>query len=264
MAKIPKSDLLLTELENHDIEYFRGDNNAPYARVKEGDAYKIYEIDSNTFRDKLSYIYYKKYKSGLSKYFLDEVIGTLSARAKFDGERFELSVRCAKYQGEFWYALCNDKSQSVKTTDKGWEVVDNTPIIFQPYPHQKPQVIPQGNGDIDKIFDYVRLGKDNNTLFLAYLVSCFIPEISHPVPIFFGSAGSAKTTTNKVVKLLVDPSTYELLPLPSTIKHLVDGFTKHWWCGFDNISGISKVMSDEICKAVTGGTAYFRKLYTDS
>lgn len=171
--------------------------------------------------------------------------------------------RVALHDSAFWYDLTNPVWQAVKVTADGWEVNSSPPILFNRYRHQNEQVLPQHNGDISRIFQYVNV-KEFRTLFLSWLVSCFAPEIPHPMPIIFGEKGAAKSTAGVLLKRLIDPSALDTLTLNNDQRTLVVNLQQHYVRPFDNVSAINGDTSDMLCRAITGGSVQQRKLCTNA
>ena len=155
------------------------------------------------------------------------------------------------------------KFYSLSTGYSGWAIADNTPVIFSRYRHQSQQVIPQSGGDVNKIFNYVNV-KEGRVLFLAWLVSCFVPDIPHVMPIFYGEKGAAKSTACSLLKSLIDPSASETMTLQNDPRTLVINLNQHWFLPFDNVSFINEETSDTLCRAITGGGIQQRKLHTNT
>lgn len=203
-------------------------------------------------------------KKTINKDNLLQVINILQAEARFGNiNKISLSNRVAKTEKSFWYDLTNDKWQAVEITADGWNIVDNPPILFNRYRHQSGQSLPIKNGNINKIFDYLNI-KNYHTLFLCWLVSCFIPDIPHAMPIIYGEKGSAKSTACSLLKQLIDPSALETLTIPKDIRSLIVNLQQHWFLPFDNVSHINEDVSDTLCRAITGGGIQQRKLNTNA
>ncbi len=106
------------------------------------------------------------------------------------------------------------------------------------------------------------LQSDNDILLLSvYIISLFIPEIPKVILVLSGSGGGAKTTTFKMIKNIVDPSSAETFSFPSQINDLVQMLDHHYITYFDNVSSISENQSDLLCRSVTGTGYNKRALY---
>ena len=78
-----------------------------------------------------------------------------------------------------------------------------------------------------------------------------------------GEQGSAKTTLQELIKMLVDPSIVKTLTFPRDINELVQQLSHNYIAYYDNISVIKEQISDALCRAVTGSGFSKRQLYTD-
>jgi hypothetical protein len=67
-----------------------------------------------------------------------------------------------------------------------------------------------------------------------------------------------------MTKSLIDPSTLETLMPSKDLRSLVVNLQQHWYLPFDNMSYMSRDMSDLFCRAITGGGMQQRKLNTNA
>ena len=78
-----------------------------------------------------------------------------------------------------------------------------------------------------------------------------------------GEQGSAKSTTARVLRALVDPSTAPLRSEPRELRDLMIAASNAWVISLDNISRVPYWLSDALCRLSTGGGFSTRELYTD-
>ena len=117
---------------------------------------------------------------------------------------------------------------------------------------------------LDKFIGLLNVKDDDNKLLLkCYIISLFIPSISKPILMLHGEQGSAKTTLQELIKMLVDPSIVKTLTFPRDINELVQQLSHNYIAYYDNISVIKEQISDALCRAVTGTGFSKRQLYTD-
>jgi hypothetical protein len=105
--------------------------------------------------------------------------------------------------------------------------------------------------------------EDNKLLLKCYIVALFIPEIPKPILMLHGEQGSAKSTLQELIKMLVDPSIIRTLSFPRDINELIQQLSHNHVAYFDNISNIKEWYSDQLCRAVTGSGFSKRQLWTD-
>jgi hypothetical protein len=78
-----------------------------------------------------------------------------------------------------------------------------------------------------------------------------------------GEQGSAKSTTAKMIRSLVDPRTPDLRAEPRETRDLAIAARGAWLVAFDNISNLPPWLSDALCRLATGGGFATRELYTN-
>lgn len=262
--KSTQAETLLKLCGRTSLKIFLDETNELYAAAPVSDHSEIFSLESRDFSLWLQNLFYSNVKRPIRQEFLSQVINTLSAQARFGSkERIRLFNRVALCGSDFWYDLCNTDGQAVKVSVDGWEVRKGTPILFHRYRHQKEQVLPQENGDTFRIFRYVNI-KEFQMLFLCWLITCFVPEIPHPMPIIYGEKGAAKSTACALLKQLIDPSATDHLPLQNDTRTLVVNLQQHFFLPFDNVSVIKGETSDMLCRAITGGSVQQRRLCTNA
>ncbi len=258
----------------------------PYATIEVGqgegdyDHVETIKLSSSRFRNWLSKIFYSSEGKILTSDNATNVLSVLKARAEFDsGDRKDLNLRVTsipQYPNTIYYDLTNSHWEYIKITSQGWSAAQAskiTPIMFKRYPNQQPQMYPANDSDsaysddiYDKFLTLLNLkgeDEDNKLLLKCYIISLFYPEIPKPVLMLHGEQGSAKSTLQELIKMLVDPSSIRTLTFPRDINELVQKLSHNYVAYFDNVSLIPDWISDELCRAVTGAGFSKRELYTD-
>jgi hypothetical protein len=100
-------------------------------------------------------------------------------------------------------------------------------------------------------------------LLLSWLAAALRPTGPYPVLILQGEQGSAKSTAQRILRALADPSTVPLRTTPREERDLLIAATNGWVVSFDNLSGLPVWLSDALCRLATGGGFGTRQLYTD-
>ena len=263
--KRQSSEVLIEIIKNQDVKLFLNENNEPFAEIAIDGHKELYALDSNEFRLWTQKAYHDNTRKAIRKDGVTQVTEILAAETRFgaSSEICRLSNRVGLLGTDFWYDLTNRKWSAVKITSSGWSIVSDVPRVFTRYRHQLEQVKPISGGDIRSIFKYVNMSEEFQLLFLCWLVSCFVPDIPHPMPIFTGEKGAAKSTACVLTKRIIDPSVLETLTLSKDERSLVVNLQQHYYLPFDNVSAISNDVSDTLCRAITGGAVQQRKLHTN-
>lgn len=228
-------------------------------------------LSSNKVKDYLSYEFYKKEKKAVNSDSINQALGVLKGKALFENPEIQLSNRIAEKDGALYYDLLNKKA--VKITPGKWEIVINgpndkpfwksLPILFRRYAHQQAQVEPIRGGDPWGVFDFLNIKGDNHLLVLVYIISCFVPDIPHPIFHPYGAQGAGKTTLCNIIKKLCDPSIISAIVSPRDAAQLIQVLAHHHVSLFDNMSDLPAWMSDILAMACTGSGFSKRQLYSD-
>ena len=259
-----QADLLVEIALQSKTELFHDDTNEPFARLFVNEHWETWKIRTKEFKGWIAKTYWEQWGKTANSNALNSALKVIEAKAVFDGQQHILHNRVALYDNAIWYDLADERMRSVRITSDGWEIIDDTPILFKRYAHQQEQVEPIRGGDLNKLLDFVNLTDEpQGMLLLVYIVTCLRPDIPHPIPILHGREGSAKTTLFRILKKLLDPSKLEVLTFPWDINELVQKLDHHWAAFFDNVTKLSPWISDTLCRAVTGEGFSKRMLYTD-
>lgn len=258
--KETKADTLI--MLAHNATFFKN-GDEPFAKIPVGEHTEIRPLSGRHFSWWLSRQYWNKTKKPLDSETLNSILNILQARAIFDGEEYKLNNRVAWHVGAIWYDLSNTEWEAVRITQEGWEIA-KPPILFRRYQHQEPQAKPIKDGDIERFLDFVNVKNDDDKLLvLVHLVSCFVPDIPHTILVPYGSQGAGKSGLLVAGKKIIDPSKMSLLSFPKDRTELVQQLDHHWFAPYDNVDHISSLISDELCKGVTGAGNSKRALYTN-
>jgi hypothetical protein len=251
-------------LQEKNMELFHDQHNEPYIKLLTKNRVEVWPCKSKKLETLIAMKFWDEYQSALGGEAIKNVLAILQAKACFEGKEYELHNRVAwDKEGNLWYDLTNEEGQAVLISAGKWKVVTAPPTLFKRYNHQKTQMMPLSGGDVRELLNYVNVTNKQHELLLAvFIVSAFIPDIPHVIPIIYGAQGSAKSTLSKLLRKLCDPSQLEVVSLPR-FQDMPQTLSHHWFMFFDNVSFISEEMSDLFCKAVTGSGFTKRELYSN-
>jgi len=257
--KKPLTDILIEIALKNAQMVFLDEREVPYVKIQD----KYFPLRSKDFKGWLCKLFYQEYKKGVYREALNAALNTLEGYAQFEGEgTFPLHNRVAWHNGEIFYDLSNEEWQAVRISQKGWQIVKK-PVLFRRFLHQEPQVLPLPGGNVWKLLEFLNFGEDDKILYLIWVISCFVPDIPHPVVILYGEQGGAKTVAFKLTRLLIDPSKTLVLSMPKDFNELIQKLDHNYCSFFDNLAGLQNWQSDALCRACTGEGFSKRKLFTD-
>lgn len=260
-----QADKLVQLVNDDNCKLFHDQFNEPYAHLRINAHWETWKIKGKQFKRWICSKFWESTGRAVSSNAILSALSILEGKACFNGEKIILENRVALRDDVIWYDLANKEWQAVKITPNGWEIVDEPPILFRRYSHHQAQILPvKINADL-KIFDkFVNLARSEEVkLLLVYLVSCFIPDIAHPIPILYGPQGAAKTTLGRMLRSVIDPSSIGVLSMPTAVSDLIQQISHHWFAFFDNVTTMPDWASDSLCRAVTGEGFSKRELYSD-
>ncbi len=264
----PKQADLIIELAS-DFQYFRNDLEEPYVAVKIGDHWEVMAIKSNQFSLFLVKLYYEETGEAPKTEIINQALRVLETKAIFSDNQRPLQRRMAKDDDCYYYDLCDENWRAVKISENGASIAEQPPILFTRNANMEKQAEPDISVQPKRLVKLVKKhfrfkNQEDAVLFTVYLVSCFLPQIAHVILVLFGEKGSAKSTTMKMIKRLVDPAKQNLLAMPTSKTDLAVLLANTYMPAFDNLDSLSAEKSDMLCMAATGGAFSKRMLYTDS
>lgn len=246
-------------------EFFHTPAGDAYATVPVGDHRETHPIKSRGSRRWLVHAYFENYERPPGAQALQDALGFLEACAQFDGPEREVHVRVAEHDGAIYVDLANERWEAVKISNGNWQVISDPPVRFRRPRGMLPLPVPKRGGTVDKLRPFVNVSDDDDwRLVEAWLMQAFRPTGPYPVLLLQGEQGSAKSTTERLVRSLVDPSTAPLRTAPRNERDLIIAANNSWCVAFDNISTLPPWCSDALCRLSTGGGFSARELYTDA
>ena len=235
----------------------------PFAVVEVGDHVEVWPLHHRAFGLWLRRLFREETGKVPNADALRSALHQLEAQAVFEGQTLALHNRVAQDDEAFWYDLTAQDWAAVKMEPGSWEVHEFPPVLFRRQQHQQPQPRPVRGGDPRQLFDFLNVAEGDQLLLLGWAIASLVPDIAHPIVGFHGPKGSAKSTSQRLLGLLIDPSATETLTLPRDVAQLVQLLSHHYCPVFDNVDGLPSWISDALCRAVTGEGMSKRRLYTD-
>ena len=249
-----------------DAFLFKDQYKNPYIRYLTGsdDVYVTQSLRTGEVRDWLAGLLWDAEKKAPGGEATNSALAVLRAMAN-DGPIYPLYNRVAPDGGGgILIDLANPRWDCIQVTPKGWSIIESIIPVFRRYSHMRNLPMPEKNGDLTKIMDFVNLSDEGDRLlYLVSVISNFIPEIQHIILVFWGVHGSGKSLAMRAARSICDPSITDLLTLPRNDRELIQQLFHHHLGYFDNVSGLPDWASDIFCRASTGTGNTKRALFTD-
>ena len=121
---------------------------------------------------------------------------------------------------------------------------------------------PEPGGNLADLKPFINCREEDWPLVVAWIIGAFSPG-PYPIMTFQGEQGTAKTTTARVLKNVVDPGHSPQRTAPRDIRDLMISASNSWCLSFDNLSDFPPWLSDGFCRLATGGGLSTRELYSD-
>lgn len=230
----------------------------------------VYEIHSRNFMIEFKKLYYRIFKVVLEQYEFTAFQQFIELDINNDVETVELANRVyIDEDGVYVYEL-NRSNKCVFITD-GEVFVDYAEgVVFKHNVDYDNQVEPNLDVNHTDLFKYVKKhfnikSKKQLILFALYLVTNFWGmSINHPLLILTGEKGSSKSTTMRKLEMLTDPKSSNLLGIPKGADGLEIRLSNSYFVSLDNLSTLSRSVSDTLARSITGGSVSKRMLYQNS
>ena len=255
---------LFKELKK-SLKLYREEEQA-LAFVQEEGVFKTYRLNSPAFNKYLRAFAFNYNGRGIGQTAAADMVDTLEAIAMSkEGQSCQISQRFTRRGDVSYLDLCNDAWQAIKITQYGWEVINAPAPLFVRGGKMRPLPLPVPCTDITQLWQFFNLPNEQDRLLLrTWLLTAMLGEGINPAIVFHGEQGSAKSTSTRLLRALIDPNRSELRALPRDERDLFVAAQANPILAFDNMSGVTKGMSDALCRIITGGSYSTRKLHSDS
>ncbi|MCH5183006.1 MAG: hypothetical protein J1E00_02425 [Oscillospiraceae bacterium] len=211
-------------------------------------------------------LHFAKGGGTLSAKSVSDAYATIMAQLQVCHDQRTVVQRIHSNKGTIYYVLGD---RIAKISNAGATIVRKTQVdFFIESDGLVEQSLPELNTPPDQLPTLLRrffqLTTEQEVLLLSYIISCFVPQINHPILWLHGEQGAAKSTTLRFIKQLIDPNKKDLFAMPRQEDDLFSVLSNNYFVPLDNISHFSGRLSDILCQSATHGSVSKRKLYTDN
>jgi hypothetical protein len=191
-------------------------------------------------------------------------LAVVEAAAVYDGAERVAHTRIAGHDGRVYLHLADREGTVIEIDGDGWRVCDRPPVRFRKPAGMLALPTPVPGGKLAELRGFLNVPDDPTfALVVGWLMGCFRPDGPFPALVLLGEQGSAKTTTARALKQLIDPSSTKVQCEPKDPRDLMIQGRSKWVLAFDNLSSLPVWLSDALCRLATGGGFSTRALYTD-
>lgn len=215
-----------------------------------------------SLRAQLSREYFRRVRKAAPQQALADALLVVEGIAQ-DQQDQQLYLRVARHGGALWLDLGDATGRAVRIADGAWSVRDTAPVLFKRTSLNSALPEPVRGGRLNELWRWLNVVPADQPLVAAWLVSVLYDAMPHPVLGLFGEQGTGKTTAEKLLVSLLDPSPVPTRKPPRDADSWVTAAAGSWVVGLDNLSDVPPWLSDSLCRAVTGDGDVRRKLYTD-
>jgi hypothetical protein len=257
------ADQLVFCVEKTGADLFTDKESVGYVSINSDDHMETYPLDSKSFRLFLRGKYAKLFGKGINQTALDDAVQTLEAHALVGGDVRDVYCRKAHVGDVIYLDLGDKKWRCIEVTASGWKILTSHPVSFIRPKGMLPLPEPVQGGSISDLRPFLNMNDIGFDLTVSWILAALGPTQPYPILGYTGEQGSAKSSAVKTLRKLVDPHLAALRRPPRDEKDLSIAAANSFILAFDNLSGMSGVLSDAFCCLSTGGTFATRQLYTD-
>lgn len=223
-----------------------------------------YHVESKEFKEWIGSTFYRQTKHFLKEDQIKDVLHTYSGLARYEGECHEIFIRVAKLGDNYYLDLAEKgNAQAIEINASGWKVVENPPVRFIRPNTMLSLPIPKKEGSLEVLWNLVNFPENVRLLVKAWLVECLRSDTPFPILELIGEQGTAKSTSQEILRRVIDPNVCNLRGSPKTVDDVFVCASGSWLTSFENVSYLSSEIQDTLCILSTGGGYNKRKLYTD-
>lgn len=224
---------------------------------------------SKDFRMELRIFCHKHFGKNIKQSEIDEVIEYLELEAYKNKLNYNLAHRVFCEEDLVVYDLNQQDNSVVWVQDGKCSITQTDAILFKRSVTFANQITPDFNVKPKALVKYIdkhfNMKDRDKKLFMLYLVTCFMGlNINHPIIVLVGEKGAGKSTALRKLEKIIDPKQTDLCGIPKGNDGLELRLSNSYFVALDNLSYISRNISDTLARAVTGGSVTKRAMYQNT
>jgi hypothetical protein len=244
-------------------DLFRTPRGEAYAYLQVDDHWESWPLRARPFRRWLAQRFFTARGSTPNAQSVQDALSVLEGRALFEGTERPVFTRLAGHGDRVVLDLGDDDWRAVEISSLGWRVVRDPDVRFRRPAGMLALPLPTKGGRVEELRAFVNVTDEDWPLLVGSLLAALRSRGPYPVLLLHGEQGSAKSTTARVQRSLVDPNVAPLRAEPRDGRDLMVAANNSWVLAYDNLSHLPAWLSDAFCRLSTGGGFATRALYTD-
>jgi len=245
-------------------DLFRSSDGVPFATIEVDGHREHVSVRSRRFKAWLTRRFRAEKGKAPSSDALSVAQTEAEAIAELEGEVHEVVTRIGYAGGRLYVDLCDERWRAIEVDRDGWRIVSDPPVRF----HRPSDAValpePVRGGTLDALRPFVNAPEDDDwRMMLAWLIGAIAPDGPYPLLVLYGEQGSAKSTTSRRLREVIDPAKTITRETPKGTHDLAIAAKRCRVLAYDNLSWLTTEMSDALCRLATGGGLGTRRLYSD-
>ena len=216
----------------------------------------------NTLGDDLMSKYREMTHKIPSERAINDALRVLASDA-YSQDPVKAHLRYARFGEHIYIDIGDTTGNAIEIRPGSWSIVERPPVYFRRTILTAPLSRPVSGGNIANLFTIINVPTHLQSLLVGWLVASMDPSIPHPILAVNGEQGSGKSFASSKISSLVDPSPAPLQSPPKDITSWIELAAGAYGISLDNLSKISDVFSDALCRASTGDSSVKRANYSD-
>jgi hypothetical protein len=254
---------LLVALAQAKCELCHDKDRRGVAIVQAPDHREVWMVRESGFSSWLRAEYFDAHGAGVAEMSLNAAIATIEAIGIRRGKQVDVHVRYARHGDAYYIDLVDERWRVLRVDASGVQLIEQSPVLFTRTDWMHCLPVPNLEGDVHALWKYANVEEWQRPLVLAYLLDAMRPDTPFPVLEIVGEQGSAKSSTQRYLRQLLDPNRVPLRGAPKSVEDIYVAAASNWVVSYENLSGLPPQAQDALCTLSTGGGYATRRLYTN-
>ena len=257
----PRQKALLVDLAA-SCTFWRTPSGQAIITMPIGTHFENHAVRSNFVRVWLSCRAFEDLNIAPSAQAIDDSLRIFEARAWSEGKVRDAWLRCGFKDGAIYIDRCDADWTALKITPGGVEKVSSESFVRMGRARELPA--PEEGYSIDEFRRFANVEtEDDFVLLVGWLVGALRGRGPYAGLFVHGENGSGKTLLLRFISDLVDPCSPATQGPPREERDLIASAQNRYLLALDNLSHIDAVLSDAICRLLSGAGFAARALHTD-